>query len=145
MFRGLYEHTIDEKGRISLPARIREIFAGELEDRLIITTHYSDPCLVVYPLTAWQTLETRLAEKPQFDKRMVRFKRLFVAPAIECTLDRHGRIIVPSVHRQHASLTRDTMWAGMVDFLELWDRETWYATRESYAEESEDDFRDLGI
>lgn len=127
MFRGLHEHTIDAKGRTSLPARFREALEGLADEgspRLIITTGI-DRCLVAYPLVEWQAFEGRLASLSQFDPAVVTLKRIYVAGATECTIDKHGRLLLPPMLREYAGLSRDVVWAGMVTFIEIWAKDTW--------------------
>ena len=134
MFRGLHEHTIDAKGRVSLPQRFRDLLGrnsgqdhGEDADSdatLIITTGI-DKCLVAYPKAEWEAFEARLAALPQFDPAVVQVKRIYVAGATECPIDRHGRLLVPPMLREYAGLTRDVVFAGMVATIEMWAKESW--------------------
>ena len=130
MFRGLYEHTIDPKGRTSFPARFRDLLDtadrndADASDSLIITTGI-DRCLVAYPVAAWNAFEAKLAALPQFDPAVVQLKRLYVAGATESQVDRHGRLMIPPVLREYARLERDVIWAGMVTTIELWAKEVW--------------------
>ncbi len=134
MFRGLHEHTIDAKGRLSLPQRFRDLLSrnsgqdnaddADSDTTLIITTGI-DKCLVVYPKAEWEAFEARLAALPQFDPAVVQVKRIYVAGATECPIDRHGRLLVPPMLREYAGLTRDVVFAGMVATIELWAKETW--------------------
>lgn len=134
MFRGLYEHTIDAKGRTSLPALFRDVLAkngadsdsdtSESETRLIVTTGI-DRCLVAYPVAEWQAFEARLAGLSQFDPAVVQLKRIYVAGATECVIDKHGRLLVPPMLREYAQLSRDLVWAGMVTTIEIWSKELW--------------------
>ena len=135
MFRGLYEHSIDVKGRTSLPVRFREVLqrlegeaAGDgarvREPHLIITTGI-DRCLVAYPISEWQAFEAKLAVLSQFDPAVVQLKRIYVAAATECGVDRHGRLLLPPLLREYAGLKRDLVWAGMVTTIEIWAKETW--------------------
>jgi len=129
MFRGLHEHTLDAKGRISLPSHFRDLLAAqgdERGERLIITTGI-DRCLVAYPPAAWQAFEARLAGLSQFDPAVVQLKRIYVAGATECPLDRHGRLLIPPMLREYAELARDLVWAGMVTTIEIWAKEQWSA------------------
>ena len=132
MFRGLYEHTIDAKGRTSFPAKLRDVLdalqrnvgdEGE-ESRLIVTTGI-DRCLVAYPPAQWSAFEARLAALSQFDPAVVQLKRIYVAGATECVLDRHGRLMIPPMLREYAGLGRDLVWAGMVTTIEIWAKEAW--------------------
>lgn len=128
MFRGLYEHTVDAKGRVSLPSKFREALAAQRpegsEESLIITTGI-DRCLVAYPTQEWAAFEARLAALPQFDPAVIQIKRLYVAGATECPIDKHGRLLVPPMLRAYAGLERDVVWAGMVSTIEVWAKDTW--------------------
>lgn len=134
VFRGRYEHTVDGKGRTSLPARFRDVLAGLGESRLVITTGL-EPCLVAYPLREWEAFEERLARLPSFDKSVAMLKRLYVSGAVECDLDKLGRLQLTADLREHAGLTRDVTWAGMGKNIELWDKERWTALKQSTLED----------
>ncbi len=120
MFKGRFEHTVDEKGRTSLPARYRERLADAGESRIVITTAL-DPCLVAYSLKEWEAFEERVAQLPSFDENVAYLKRIYVAGAVECELDKLGRIQLTQDLRQHANLTREVTWAGQGKTAELWD------------------------
>jgi MraZ protein len=122
VFRGRYEHTIDGKGRTSLPARFRDVLAGAGESRLVVTTGL-EPCCVAYPLREWEAFEERLSRLPSFDPSVAMLKRIYVSGAIECDLDKLGRLLLPSSLRDHAGITREVLWAGMGKNIELWDKE----------------------
>lgn len=119
MFRGRYEHAIDKKGRTSLPARFREVLAASDESRLILTTGL-DPCVVAYPMQEWLRFEERLAALPRFDPSVAMIRRIYVSGAVECDLDKLGRVLVPATLRKHADLDREALWAGMGTHVELW-------------------------
>lgn len=124
MFRGRYETAVDEKGRTSLPARFRELLLAGDDQQMVITTAL-EPCLVAYPLGAWNAFERKLAAQSAFDPNVVQLKRLYVTGAKECALDSHGRILIPQLLREYAAISRAVIWSGMVDYLEIWDRERW--------------------
>jgi MraZ protein len=137
MFRGLHEHSIDAKGRLNVPARFREVLARQLVpepanavaagapvEQLIITTGI-DPCLVAYTPAQWELFEARLASLSQFDPAVVQLKRIYVAGASECDIDKHGRLLIPPPLRQYAALEKDVVWAGMVTTIEIWAKEAW--------------------
>jgi MraZ protein len=88
---------------------------------LIITTAL-DPCLVAYPLQEWDNFEERLSKLPQFDENVTLLRRIYVSGAVECEFDKLGRILIPSPLRTHAGLTRDLVWAGMGQNIELWSK-----------------------
>lgn len=128
MFRGRYEHAIDGKGRTSLPSRFREVLGTAGESRLVITTGL-DPCLVAYPMQEWLAFEERLAKLPQFDVSVSMLRRIYVSGAVEVEIDKLGRLLVPQGLRDHASLGRDALWAGMGRNIELWSKDRFEALR----------------
>ena len=129
MFRGVYEHQIDSKGRTSLPAKLRETLIGSYDERLILTTSLDD-CLHAYPVREWEFLENALAKRNPMEPGVKTLMRLYVASAQECALDKLGRILVPPSLRSHAKLQKDVVWAGMVKVIELWSKDGWFKARE---------------
>lgn len=138
VFRGRYEHAIDAKGRTSLPSRFRDVLSAQGESRLVITTGL-DPCLVAYPMGEWISFEERLSALPQFDPSVAMLRRIYVSGAIECDVDKVGRVLIPQSLRTHALLERDALWAGMGRHIELWAKERFEAMRDSAL--SDDDKR----
>ena len=129
MFRGQYEHTMDGKGRISVPARFREVLAdtdttGGNADRIILTRTF-EQCLVAYPMDKWLKFEEKIRNLPQFDRNVQRLKRVYVAGAVEASIDSHGRLLVPSAMRDYANLDRNCVWVGQLDTFELWSQNDW--------------------
>jgi MraZ protein len=122
MFRGQFLHSVDAKGRISLPARFRELLTSDGDARFVLTPSPFDTCLHLYPMRAWEAFEQRVSELPSLDQNVVRFRRLYVSAAVECELDRAGRVLVPPTLRERAHLERDAVWAGMGKILELWSK-----------------------
>jgi len=121
MFTGEFEHTIDEKNRLTLPARFRESFPEG-----IVVTRGMDGCLYAYARSDWEQLvETQLASLNPLsrDDRMI--QRYFFSAATETSPDRQGRIMLPSALIEHARLGREVVVAGVRDHLEIWDRDTW--------------------
>ena len=134
MFRGVFEHQIDAKGRTSLPAKLRETLVGSYDERLIVTTAL-DACLHAYPVREWEQLEASLAKRNPMEPGVKTLMRLYVASAQECPLDKLGRLLIPPTLRQHAGLEKDVVWAGMVKVIELWSKEGWMkAQQEARAE-----------
>ncbi|MCC6746667.1 MAG: division/cell wall cluster transcriptional repressor MraZ [Deltaproteobacteria bacterium] len=132
MFLGTYEHNLDDKGRVNLPARYREILSAQGESRLIVTTNV-DPagrCLVAYPPKEWQAFQERIAGLPQFDENVIRLKRLHIAGAAECTPDRQGRILIPPTLREYAALGGALIFAGLGNSIELWGKAHWEEERQ---------------
>ena len=125
MFRGHFEHAIDDKGRTSLPSRFRDVLAGSTDIRLVVTPALGDPCLDVYPMRAWEELEQKLSLLNAFDPQVIEFRRFYVSAAVECELDGSGRVLVPPHLREKAKLDKDAVWAGMGQRLELWSKTEW--------------------
>ena len=131
MFRGTFEHTIDDKGRVSLPSRLREFLSVHDQDRVVVTNWRIGllPCLDVYPVAEWQRLEERLREAPQFDPDVINFVNYYVAAAQDCSIDKQGRILVPPSLREHAGLSRDVVFTSVLGKVRIWDRELWKQVR----------------
>ena len=150
MFRGRYEHTVDTKGRLSIPAKYREVLLGKGDERLIITNFVvaAKRCLDVYPLDEWLALEEAVREKPKFDARMVRFQTYYLGGATECAVDPHGRILIPPTLRKYADLKRDVMLVSAGEKFRIWDKDAWdavFAEAEEQLMEDPDSFSDLGL
>lgn len=145
MFMGEYQHTIDDKGRLIMPAKFRE----DLGEKFVITKGL-DGSLFVYPMEEWKVLEEKLRNLP-FTKADARaFARFFFSGATECELDKQGRILLTANLREHAQLQKDVFIIGVSSRLEIWSKEVWEEynnkTKESYEELAEKmvDF-DLGL
>jgi MraZ protein len=138
MFRGRYEHTIDAKGRTSVPVRYRDALAAAGARRIVLTSSL-DPCLVAYTPAEWSVFEEHLGRLPQFDRAVQKLKRIYVSGAVECEIDDVGRILVPPTLRDHAHLTKDVLWAGAGRYAELWDKTAW----NEHFETTEDERRDI--
>ncbi len=129
MFRGQFELAIDAKGRTSFPSRFRDVLAAGSDLRLVLTRALFDRCLHLYPMRAWEELEAKIADMPQFDANVVAFRRMYLSAAVECDIDKQGRILVPPSLREHAELEKDVVWAGMGRTAELWSKERWQAAQ----------------
>ena len=138
MFRGRYEHTIDAKGRTSVPARYRDVLEANGERRIVLTSAL-DPCLVAYTSAEWSAFEERLGQLSQFDRAVQKLRRIYVSGAVECEIDDVGRILVPPTLREHARLKKDVLWAGSGRYAELWDKQDWI----KHFETTEDERRDM--
>jgi MraZ protein len=128
MFRGQFTHSVDAKGRISLPARFRDVLLADGDARFVLTPALFDPCLHLYPMRAWEEFEQKVSELPSLDPNAVRFRRMYLSAAVECELDKAGRVLVPPHLRERAELDKsEALWAGMGRILELWSRARWDA------------------
>ena len=123
MFRGRYEHTIDPKGRLSIPSRYREDLAARRIVTLVLTE--GDRCVWAYPLDEWERLEERLRQQSQFSPERRNIARVMVSSAKECPVDRAGRTLVPPELRDFAGLKKEVVIAGVLESFEIWSRERW--------------------
>lgn len=124
MFRGRYEHTIDAKGRTSIPSKLREILVTNYDERLIITNHF-DGCLWAYPFSEWQVFEAKVATLPQFRPDVIALQRFLLSAAVECPIDKLGRILIPTTLRDYAGLSKDLVFVGMTKKIEIWAKDRW--------------------
>ncbi len=150
MFRGRYEHTIDSKGRLSIPSRFREILLGKGDERLVITNFVIDSmrCLDVYPFDEWLRFAEEIKKKPRFDRRMVMFQNYYLAAACECDVDKQGRVLSPPLLRQSAGLKRDVVLVAALEKFRLCDKEAWkkiFAEAEEKLMQDPDFLGDLGL
>ncbi len=136
MFRGVFEHQIDAKGRTSFPVKLRETLVGSYDDRLIVTTAL-DPCLHCYPVREWEQFETALARRNPMEPGVKALLRLYVASAQEVQLDKLGRVLIPPQLRHYAGLEKDLVWAGMVKVIELWSKTGWAKAQEAARTEAD--------
>jgi MraZ protein len=121
MLLGEHEHTIDDKNRLTLPARFRQAFVDG-----IVVTRGMDGCLFAYTRTDWDKLvEGRLASLDFLSQEGRRMQRFFFSGASETELDKQGRVGIPAALLEHAQLGRDVVVAGVHDHLEIWDRAAW--------------------
>ena len=121
MLLGEFDHTLDDKNRLTLPARFRHRFGDG-----IVVTRGMDGCLFAYTPDDWGTLvEGRLSSLDPLSKEGRRMQRFFYAGAVEAELDKQGRVGIPAALLDHAKLGRDVVVAGVHDHLEIWDRAAW--------------------
>ena len=120
MFMGEYNHTIDAKGRLIIPAKFRELLGTEF-----VLTRGLDGCLFIYPVDEWKAFEQKLRALPLTNKNARTFSRFFVAGAAMCELDRQGRVFVPQTLREFAGLEKDVVLTGNLDRIEVWSKDKW--------------------
>jgi MraZ protein len=137
MFRGRYCHNTDSKGRVSVPARFREILSAHYEEVLVITNF--DRCLVAFPLQEWAAIEERTKELSMLQKDARAFIRYFYSGAMECRLDRQGRVLIPPSLRDFAKIEKEVMLVGAANRIELWSKEVW----EEFIQQSEENFEEI--
>ena len=134
MFMGEYQHNIDAKGRLMVPAKFRE----GLGEKFVVTRGM-DGCLFGYPLSEWETIEAKLQEMPLAKKDARTFVRFFYSAATECEIDKQGRINIPTNLRTHAQLEKGCAIIGVSNRIEIWNEARW----NEFTEEAEENFDEL--
>ena len=129
MFLGEYEHALDAKNRIFIPAKYRE----ELGETFVITKSV-DKCLTVYTMAEWEKLKAKLDSLPGTKSRQI--KRFIYANASDVQSDSQGRVLISSALREYAGIEKNAVIIGVGSYLEIWSEEEW--NREKDAEVSED-------
>ncbi|MCL4868441.1 MAG: division/cell wall cluster transcriptional repressor MraZ [Anaerolineae bacterium] len=141
MFLGTYYHTIDDKGRLTIPSKYRADLAGG-----VVVTRGFEQNLIAFPAGEWEILAQKIMAKPLSDQDVREFRRRLFAAAVDLMPDRQGRILVPPYLREFAGINGDVVIAGMYNYMEIWGTDTWATVRQT-AESNEDAARwdDLGI
>ena len=128
-FRSRSEHTLDSKGRLSFPSRFKEVLHQFESDLLMVTTWGKH--LRAFPVSEWEILETKLLTQGKEQPGLASFVRLVVSGITECSLDKQGRILLPLSLRNEANLKKDIVLTGMLDWVEIWDKEAWIAEHQA--------------
>ncbi len=142
MFTGEYRHTVDEKGRIAVPAKFRaQLDAGAVISRWL------DPCLAIHTQAGWEDLSSKVAALPLTDQTARRFSRFVFAGAVPAELDRQGRVLVPAYLREAIGLAGEAVVVGTRDHAEIWAPKSWdeYQRALDDPQALADAFQGLGI
>ncbi len=131
---GEFQHSIDDKGRIIIPAKFRDLLGNSF-----VVTRGLDQCLFVYPSQEWEVLEQKLKALPLMKSDARAFTRFFFSGATECEWDKQGRVNLPGNLRQYAKLEKDCVVLGVSNRVEIWSKNTW----EQYFQQSEDTFNEI--
>ena len=141
MLIGEYEHTIDAKGRLSMPSKLRR----DMGEAFIVTKGL-DGCLFAFSQDEWKNFETKLKSLPLSDKNARNFVRFFLAGATECEIDKQGRFLIPSNLREAGKLGKEAIIIGVGTRLEIWNKEIWTSKDEEIsADEIAENMTMLGI
>jgi MraZ protein len=138
VFLGEYQHTLDAKGRVSLPRKHRDEIGAQ-----VVVSKGLENCLYVYPAEGYRTFLENLLAASDFDRNSRAVRRHFTAGATEVPIDGAGRVAVPQVLREFAGLTRDVVVAGVADHIEIWDAAAWAAYGSANASTIEDAAEEL--
>lgn len=142
MFLGEFSHTIDNKGRMTIPSRFRPNLAAG-----VVVTRGLDGCLALYPIDEWESLAQRVNALPITDRRARDLRRFFFGSASESVPDRQGRILIPAYLREYADIDDEVMGVGMNTYVEIWNPQTWQEMRQGVEENKVDaaSWAELGI
>jgi len=143
MFIGEYTHSIDQKGRMAVPVKLRK----ELGSGAVITRGL-DNCLWVFTKKEWENLAVKLSTLPISDPKSRAFSRLMLAGAMEVEFDSQGRALIPGYLKEYASLKNQAVIAGLYSRLEIWNSQKWQAFKESTEKQTDEISRhmmDLGV
>lgn len=143
MFIGEYSHNLDEKGRLSIPAKFRRDLSGG-----VVVTRGLDHCLWLYPAVGWEEMARKLSQLPISQANSRAFARLMLAGAWDAELDSQGRVMIPEYLRRFAGFEKKVVVAGLYNRLELWNETAWQTYKEKTEGASEDiaeAMRELGV
>lgn len=119
-FCGEYQHSVDAKGRMIVPLKFREILGANF-----MVTRGLDGCLSVYPMEAWEGFTQKLKSLPISNPNARQFVRFFMSGAVECELDKQGRILLPQTLRTYGEITKEVVVTGVGERVEIWDAAKW--------------------
>ena len=145
-FRSRSEHVMDAKGRLSFPSRFRDVLDQFESDTLMVTCWGKH--LRAFPVSEWELLETKLLTEGKEQPGMASFVRLIVSGVTECNLDKQGRILLPASLRNEINMKKEVVLTGMLDWVEIWDKEAWIAEHQATQakfEDFEEKLSNLGI
>lgn len=134
MFIGEYKHTVDNKGRVAIPAKFRQ----KLKKGSVVTKGL-DNCLVIYPQSEWQELAGKLSSLPISQANSRAFSRLMLAGAMDVDLDKQGRVVLPEYLRSYATIEKKAVIVGLYNRLEVWSEDKWL----KYSQETESSSNDI--
>jgi MraZ protein len=131
LFLGEYEHSVDAKGRVAIPAKFRL----QVETGLVVTRGF-EHCLFAYPMQEWEQLSQRVSSLPLGQPQARQLRRLLFANAFDTELDKQGRILLPGALREYAGIGELAVIAGMNTYFEIWSQEAWAGEQASLAEDA---------
>jgi MraZ protein len=127
MFIGEYQHTLDDKGRLAVPAKFRSDL-----DKGVVLTRELDHCLSLYPINEWELRATELSKIKTVHSDPRSFVRSQLSGAMDLKLDAQGRVMIPDYLRNYAGVKKDVVVIGLYNHLEIWDKETWEKYRVNF-------------
>jgi len=135
VFRGVNAINMDVKGRLAIPARYRQVLRDRCDGALVATIDTDEPCLLIYPLDDWESIERKIEALPSLHPVTRRIQRLLIGHATDVELDGSGRILIPPLLRDYAGLEKRTVLLGQGKKFELWAEDCWNQRRDQYLKE----------
>ena len=135
-FRGVSNLSLDAKGRIVLPARYRERLLESCAGQLVVTIDTEQPCLLIYPLPEWESIEEKIEALPSFNPVTRRIQRLLIGHATEVEVNAAGRLLLSAPLREYARLERKVVLIGQGKKFELWDETLWNERIETWLDDA---------
>lgn len=132
MFRGVNAINLDTKGRMIVPVRYRAEIQSEAKGQLVVTIDAEEKCLLLYPLPTWEEIEKKIENLPTFNQTTRRIQRLLIGHATELEVDNNGRLLLPQLLREYASIDKHLMLVGQGKKFEIWDKKIWTEGREKW-------------
>lgn len=136
-FTGTFHHTLDAKGRFSIPSVYREILKSQYTEELQIFHSFQSHYLIAFPMSEWKVIESRVAELNIFDPLERRVRTLILSTVRYCPVDKAGRILLPSEHRGHAVIEKEVTIRGDINGFEIWNTENWNNVSEGLKDDPE--------
>jgi MraZ protein len=152
MFRGINSVNLDAKGRMALPARLREAIGEQGDTNLVVTIDTRERCLLLYPVAQWEVIQARLESLSNMRRNARLVQRLLIGHATDVELDGNGRLLLPAMLREYAGLSKKLVLLGQGNKIEIWAEDLWQKRLEEWLDERAgevlddgDDFSDLSV
>ncbi|WP_163832584.1 division/cell wall cluster transcriptional repressor MraZ [Spartinivicinus ruber] len=136
MFRGVSSINMDAKGRLAIPTKHRDKLLSRCDGQLVATIDTEEPCLLIYPIDEWESIQAKIEALPSFNPVARRIQRLLIGHATDLEIDGSGRILIPPLLRDYASLEKKTILLGQGKKFELWSEQQWAERRDQYLAEA---------
>lgn len=143
MFRGITPINLDAKGRLAMPTRYRDSVAQRCDQKMVLTVDHRERCLLLYPEPDWLEVEAQVNALPNTSKMARRLQHMLIGHALDLELDSGGRVLVPSLHREHAALEKKVVLLGQGHRFEIWSESLWQAKSEAYLADDDGDMSGL--
>jgi len=134
MFRGINNATLDGKGRMALPTRNRETLHIASEGKVVLTIDVNEACLLLYPLPEWEVVQRKLEGLSNINPQARMLQRLLIGHATDLELDAAGRVLIPTMLREYADLTKKIVLVGQGNKIELWSQDHWRERMQAWLE-----------